>query len=101
GIRDFHVTGVQTCALPILQLNLGRVGGYTLAGAIVGTFGHGLQGVLREPWIGIALRVLVGAALVVLALRLLGVRALPAILSRPEIGRASCRERGQTSVGAA
>src|SRR5690606_40788946 len=22
GIRDFHVTGVQTCALPISQLNL-------------------------------------------------------------------------------
>src|SRR5690606_40537798 len=21
GIRDFHVTGVQTCALPILELN--------------------------------------------------------------------------------
>ncbi|MGY1521680.1 sulfite exporter TauE/SafE family protein [Luteimonas sp. A482] len=66
-----------------LQLNLGRVGGYTLAGAIVGTFGHGLLGVLRDPWIGIVLRALVGAALVVVALRLLGVRALPGFLSRP------------------
>jgi len=24
GIRDFHVTGVQTCALPILQRLLGE-----------------------------------------------------------------------------
>lgn len=66
-----------------LQLNLGRVGGYVLAGAIVGAFGHGLLGVLREPWIGIVLRSLVGAALVVVALRLLGLRALPGVLSRP------------------
>src|SRR5690606_23979118 len=26
GIRDFHVTGVQTCALPILLLNMGDHG---------------------------------------------------------------------------
>src|SRR5690606_40554945 len=26
GIRDFHVTGVQTCALPIYQLERPRVG---------------------------------------------------------------------------
>src|SRR5690606_40252177 len=24
GIRDFHVTGVQTCALPILQAGVGQ-----------------------------------------------------------------------------
>ena len=66
-----------------LQLNLGRIAGYVLAGAIVGTFGHGLVSVLRDPWIGVALRTLVGAALVVVALRLLGVRALPGFLSRP------------------
>ncbi|HRN62363.1 MAG TPA: sulfite exporter TauE/SafE family protein [Luteimonas sp.] len=66
-----------------LQLNLGRVGGYTLAGLLVGLFGHGLVGLLRDPWIGIALRALVGVALVVVALRLLGVRALPGFLSRP------------------
>ncbi|TYT25068.1 sulfite exporter TauE/SafE family protein [Luteimonas viscosa] len=66
-----------------LQLNLGRVGGYVLAGLIVGSFGHGLVTVLRDPWIGIGLRALAGAALVVVALRLLGVRALPGFLSRP------------------
>jgi len=66
-----------------LQLNLGRVGGYVLAGAIVGAFGHGLVALLRDPWIGILLRALAGAALVVVALRLLGVRALPGLLARP------------------
>jgi len=55
-----------------LQANLGRVGGYTLAGAIVGGFGHGLISVLGLPWLGLALRLLVGLALVVLALRLIG-----------------------------
>ncbi len=66
-----------------LQLNLGRIGGYCLAGAIVGTFGHGLVTVLRDPWIGVALRALVGLALVVVALRLYGARLLPAFLARP------------------
>ena len=66
-----------------LQLNLGRVGGYVLAGAVVGLFGHGLLWVLREPWVGIVLRMLVGGALVVVALRLFGVRALPGFLARP------------------
>ncbi|NLW97743.1 MAG: sulfite exporter TauE/SafE family protein, partial [Xanthomonadaceae bacterium] len=60
-----------------LQLNLGRIGGYVLAGLVVGAFGHGLVGLLRDPWIGLSLRALAGLALVVVALRLLGVRALP------------------------
>jgi len=55
-----------------LQANLGRIGGYVLAGAIVGGAGHGLLAVLRLPWLGLALRLLVGLALVVLALRMLG-----------------------------
>lgn len=67
------------------QLNLGRVTGYVLAGAIVGLFGHGLLAVLRDPWVGIVLRMLVGLALLVLALRLLGVRALPAFLATPGV----------------
>jgi uncharacterized protein len=66
-----------------IQLNLGRVGGYALAGAIVGLVGHGLLGVLRDPWIGIVLRALVGAALVMVALRLFGLRGLPGFLARP------------------
>jgi len=64
------------------QANLGRVAGYTLAGSIVGGFGHGLIALLGLPWLGLALRMLVGVALVVLALRLFGhgrwLRQLPA-----------------------
>src|SRR5690606_7168021 len=66
-----------------LQLNLGRIGGYTLAGLAVGAFGHGLVALMRNPWLGISLRALAGLALVVVALRLLGVRALPGLLSQP------------------
>ena len=66
-----------------LQLNLGRVGGYVLAGVVVGLFGHGLVSLLRDPWIGVALRALVGLALVVVALRLFGARLLPGFLARP------------------
>src|SRR5207302_7661368 len=35
GIRDFHVTGVQTCALPILE-------------AVQGKFGHSASPLLLE-----------------------------------------------------
>src|SRR5690606_40962653 len=40
GIRDFHVTGVQTCALPIYLL--AKAGGPVLflAGPVQQTFGH-------------------------------------------------------------
>src|SRR5690606_39580584 len=34
GIRDFHVTGVQTCALPILLEAVARVGGLSATSAI-------------------------------------------------------------------
>ena len=54
-----------------LQPNLGRVLGYTLAGAIVGGFGHALLGFARTPDLGIALRAAVGIVLIVAALRLL------------------------------
>src|SRR5690606_39329257 len=38
GIRDFHVTGVQTCALPIFGGDGGKVGGQGLGGTgVVGT----------------------------------------------------------------
>ena len=66
-----------------LQLNLGRIGGYVLAGLVVGLFGHGVLAVLRDPWIAVALRTLAGLALVLVALRLLGVRRLPGFLARP------------------
>lgn len=54
-----------------LQPNLGRVGGYVLAGAIVGGLGGGLLGVARIPQLGIAMRALVGVVLVVAGLHML------------------------------
>src|SRR5690606_39615664 len=40
GIRDFHVTGVQTCALPICPLIVNRLDYHTAGGH---TFGVGIQ----------------------------------------------------------
>jgi len=54
-----------------LQPNLGRVGGYVLAGALVGGLGGGLLGIARIPQLGIAMRALVGIVLVVAGLRML------------------------------
>src|SRR5690606_40190028 len=71
GIRDFHVTGVQTCALPIFDVV-----------EVDPPPGHGTvvtridRPVVRSD-----------------------VARLPLLL-RVEIGRASCRERGEVSVGA-
>lgn len=84
GIATGLSAGSATGGWPAaLQLNLGRIGGYTLAGLAVGLAGHGLLAVLRGPWIGVALRLLAGLALVVVALRLLELRLLPAFLARP------------------
>jgi sulfite exporter TauE/SafE len=55
-----------------LQPNLGRILGYTAAGAIVGGVGHGLLDLARVQWLAWALRAAVGLVLVVAALRLLG-----------------------------
>src|SRR5690606_39384178 len=38
GIRDFHVTGVQTCALPILEANLSGLMGPAVAQEMIETF---------------------------------------------------------------
>jgi uncharacterized protein len=66
-----------------LQLNLGRVAGYTLAGALVGTFGGGLLALARHETAVLAMRVGVGLALVALALRLLDQRGRLDVLARP------------------
>src|SRR5262249_57381185 len=97
GIRDWSVTGVQTCALPIFTL----AGTLTLpkgasakqpVSAIVTITGSGAQA--RDENIGLPgfrpFRQLADA---------LGRRGI-AVLRMDEIGRASCRERGEMSVGA-
>ncbi|RDI98412.1 sulfite exporter TauE/SafE family protein [Dyella solisilvae] len=66
-----------------LQLNLGRVGGYVLAGAIVGGIGGGVLHFLELPGLAVTMRALVGMVLVVVALRLLDHRGRLAWIARP------------------
>src|SRR5436309_11903324 len=73
GIRDFHVTGVQTCALPIYAGSVVCPGQYSENSFMVNSLAR-LQTTL-PAW----------------ALRRVGQRFSPAF--RVEIGRASCRER--------
>ena len=54
-----------------LWLNLGRVVGYTVAGVIVGGLGGGLLRIARLDGLANALRAVVGAILILAALRLL------------------------------
>ncbi|MBP3983486.1 sulfite exporter TauE/SafE family protein [Pseudoxanthomonas helianthi] len=69
-----------------LQPNLGRMGGYALAGAIVGGVGHGLLDIARLPHLAVALRAAVGLVLIVAALRLLDRRGRFAFLGMPGAG---------------
>src|SRR5207302_7647936 len=83
GIRDFHVTGVQTCALPIYLTQVAE----DIAAAGIQPAAHKLMSpalARRERWL--------------LALRFAGSAALVAA-EEAEIGRASCRERVEISVG--
>ncbi len=67
-----------------LQPNLGRVGGYVLAGAIVGGLGGGLLGLARLPWLGVAMRAAVGLVLILAGLRMLdGKNRLPRFFGGP------------------
>lgn len=66
-----------------LQPNIGRIAGYTLAGAIVGGIGHGLLDVARMPELTLALRATVGLVLIVAALRLLDTRGHLSFLNVP------------------
>src|SRR5690606_39632313 len=82
GIRDFHVTGVQTCALPICRLDV-DVARTALDGSLdqqVDQLDDGC-GLGRPPQRAQLLRT-----------RRLCTRARPPIAV--EIGRASCRESG-------
>jgi len=53
-----------------VSLNLGRVVGYTLAGVLVGAFGTAVLGITDAPSVANALRWLVGAVMILVALRL-------------------------------
>ncbi|WP_430387715.1 sulfite exporter TauE/SafE family protein [Dyella sp. 20L07] len=66
-----------------LQLNLGRLAGYVLAGAIVGGVGDGLLRVFEWPTLALVMHALAGVVLVVMALRLLDRRGRLGLLARP------------------
>src|SRR5262249_56647559 len=92
GIRDWSVTGVQTCALPIfIQSSPGNVGRREIARAfgIKGAGRIGLKRILKE---------LAADGLIADARRRVRKGALPQVGVIVEIGRASCRERGQIAV---
>src|SRR5690606_40338596 len=75
GIRDFHVTGVQTCALPISMMRFRSISGSQAA------FDHASQG---------------GSCIIQLHRTTLAGRFHQSSSWTPfacEIGRASCRER--------
>src|SRR5690606_40660261 len=95
GIRDFHVTGVQTCALPILQTR-----------AAVGGTAIGLENVVVNPLACVrAIHPATGCDGAVVEIPLLDVRqemkeigTSQALEWSFEIGRASCRERGMPAM---
>ncbi|PWK82372.1 sulfite exporter TauE/SafE family protein [Fulvimonas soli] len=66
-----------------LQLNLGRVGGYALAGAAAGGLGAGVLRLFELHALAVALRAAVGLVLVLAALRLLDRRGRLGFLARP------------------
>src|SRR5690606_40867335 len=87
GIRDFHVTGVQTCALPIyseMEAMFARMR------ALVGGGGR-------------AAMVVPGHGTVTRILERLSEAEVPATAAQPgaepEIGRASCRARVKETTG--
>src|SRR5207244_5916783 len=85
GIRDDLVTGVQTCALPIF-------GGYVIARS-------GLLRGMHALFIGTILCGIV-TLFVVTRVRIERIAGHPTNIRgvwRAEIGRASCRERGESS----
>lgn len=61
----------QPALTKALALNFGRIGGYALAGALVGGLGGGLLALARAPGLGIALRVFSGVLMLLVAARLL------------------------------
>src|SRR5207237_4554542 len=96
GIRDSSVTGVQTCALPIYLVMLDHRPSSELSSA---TFHHHLwNGLLRSSVSGVMVAgqvVLDNGVLVTVDEREVAARARECA----EIGRASCRERVDKSVG--
>src|SRR5690606_39388191 len=80
GIRDFHVTGVQTCALPISVLFLLFFNAFAW-----GPTGHRVTGWIAEKYLSKKAKKQIE--------RVLKGHSLAMVSTWMEIGRASCRER--------
>src|SRR5690606_39589019 len=96
GIRDFHVTGVQTCALPISWRGVGSASPAAI------------EALERLAWIADSEALELFESAVTKGVRparaaLLGVMRVLAEQDRPDqvvkIGRASCRGRVEMGVG--
>src|SRR5690606_41120882 len=91
GIRDFHVTGVQTCALPICYASffidavdtVRRGDSMPSRSALALNRSSSCLRASKPPCERVAYSVTTWS---------------PALWSRREIGRASCRERGEIAV---
>ncbi|WP_342316844.1 sulfite exporter TauE/SafE family protein [Lysobacter sp. FW306-1B-D06B] len=83
GIATGFSATAQRSVAPAIEANLGRVGGYIIAGAIAGGLGHGIVGVARLDGLATALRMLVGLVLVIVALRLFDRHGRFTSLGRP------------------
>src|SRR5690606_40315480 len=93
GIRDFHVTGVQTCALPILLLKYNK---FMPVPIKFGTKTKTLP--LPEDAAEDAKAEIVEVDNIINNPTPAWTKA-PSELTDAEIGRASCRERAQSTVG--
>lgn len=81
---SFGMAGGPRASLPLaLRVNAGRVFGYSLAGLAVGAFGAGLLHVLQIDGLATGARALVGAVLVLVALRLFDKRGRLNFLNKP------------------
>src|SRR5690606_40211989 len=99
GIRDFHVTGVQTCALPIWRVGevLDLVGLTAMAGRAPSQLSGG-----QQQRVALARCIVLEPHVLLFDEPLSNLDAKLREQMRVEIGRASCRERGwRAGVGAA
>src|SRR5206468_9257270 len=93
GIRDLIVTGVQTCALPIYLLDRGRPGRRLDLADQQEVLGRGAL-------VELGLKAVVGGARDPGSIAAEAARRIAAGGDDGEIGRASCRERGEVWGGA-
>src|SRR5690606_40758797 len=97
GIRDFHVTGVQTCALPISQRSIDTVGYGKQVGAARLQQPVQPAAELGRQYFPRVIRADDGDFVGACNTRMQEVDAV-STQQAAQIGRASCRERGEVSV---